>query len=57
MSHLVDVANRARDQHSIFSTVQQFCPDYGVLLELHTLTQVAHSYVYTLGRVLQLNVS
>ena len=35
----------ARDQCSIFSTVQSFRPDYGLLLELHALTLVAHSYV------------
>ena len=29
---------------SIFSMVQQFCPNYRLLLELHALTQVAHSY-------------
>ena len=27
-----------------FSTVQSFCPDYGLVLELHTLTLVARSY-------------
>ena len=35
---------RARDQSSIFSTGRKFCPDYGILLELHTLTLVARSY-------------
>ena len=35
----------ARDQSSIFSTGGKFCPDYGLLLELHTLTLVARSYV------------
>ena len=30
---------------SIFSTVQWFWPDYGLLLELHTLTLAARSYV------------
>ena len=35
----------ARDQSSIFSTGGKFRPDYGLLLELHTLTLVAHSYV------------
>ena len=37
----VNVAMRARDQCSIFSTVQKFHPDYGLLLELHALTLVA----------------
>ena len=36
---------RARDQSSIFSTGGKFCPDYGLLLEFHTLTLVARSYV------------
>ena len=35
---------RAHDQSSIFSTGGKFRPDYGLLLELHTLTQVARSY-------------
>jgi len=35
---------RAHDQSSIFSTGGKFHPDYGLLLELHTLTQVARSY-------------
>ena len=35
---------RARDQSSIFSTGGKFCPGYGLLLELHTLTLVARSY-------------
>ena len=35
---------RARDQSSIFSTGGKFHPDYGLLLELHTLTLVARSY-------------
>ena len=35
---------RARDQSSIFSTGGKFRPDYGLLLELHALTLVAHSY-------------
>ena len=45
---------RARDQSSIFSTGGKFCPDYGLLLELHPLTlvaaleQVVHNYVTTL---------
>ena len=34
----------ARDQSSIFSTGGKFRPDYGLLLELHTLTLVASSY-------------
>ena len=35
---------RARDQSSVFSTGGKFRPDYGLLLELHTLTRVTHSY-------------
>ena len=35
---------RACDQNSIFSTGGKFCSDYGLLLELHTLTLVARSY-------------
>ena len=35
----------ARDQSSIFSTGEKFCPDYGLLLVLHALTLVARSYV------------
>ena len=35
---------RARDQSSIFSIGRKFRPDYGLLLELHALTLVAHSY-------------
>jgi len=35
---------RACDQCSIFSTGGKFRPDYGLLLELHTLTLVASSY-------------
>ena len=35
---------RVRDQCSIFSTGRKFCPDYGLLLELHTLTLVTRSY-------------
>ena len=34
----------ARDQSSIFSIGGKFCPDYRLLLELHALTLVAHSY-------------
>ena len=30
---------RARDQSSIFSTGGKFCPDYGLVLELHALTR------------------
>ena len=40
----VNVAMRARDQCSIFSIDGKFRPDYGLLLELHTLTLVARSY-------------
>ena len=35
---------RARDQSSIFSPGGKFCPDYGLLLELHAVTLVACSY-------------
>ena len=42
------VAKCACDQCFLFSTVQYFRPDYGLLLELHTLTQVACSYVSSL---------
>ena len=35
---------RARDQCSIFSIGGKFCPDYGLLLELHPLTLVTRSY-------------
>ena len=41
----VIVAKRARDQCSIFSIGRKFRPDYGLLLELHTLTLVTRSYV------------
>ena len=34
----------ARDQSSIFNTGEKFRPDYGLLLDLHTLTLVARSY-------------
>ena len=34
----VNVAMRARDQSSIFSTGRKFRLDYGLLLELHALT-------------------
>jgi len=33
----------ARDQSSIFSAGGKFCPDYGLLLELHALTLVTRS--------------
>ena len=36
---------RAHNQSSIFSIGGKFRPDYGLLLELHTLTLVACSYV------------
>ena len=39
-----NVAMRAREQSSIFSTGGKFHPDYGLLLELHALTLVARSY-------------
>ena len=35
---------RAHDQSSIFSIGGKFCPDYGLLLELHSLTLVTCSY-------------
>ena len=35
---------RAHDQSFIFSTGGKFCLDYGLLLELHALTLVGHSY-------------
>ena len=38
---MLNVAKRARDQSSIFSTGGKFSPDYGLLLELHALTLVA----------------
>ena len=38
---------RARDQSSIFSTGGKFRSDYGLLLELHALTLVAHALAYT----------
>ena len=40
----VNVAKRARDQSSIFSTGGKFRPDYVLLLELHALTLVTRSY-------------
>ena len=36
---------RACDQSSIFSIGGKFCPDCGLLLELHALTLIARSYV------------
>ena len=42
----VNVAKRAFDQCSIFSTIQKFRPDYGLLLELHALTLVAPSCLW-----------
>ena len=39
---------RAHDQCTIFSTGGKFHPDYGLLLELHALTLVAHSYALLL---------
>ena len=35
--------------YSIFSTIQQFRPNYGLLLELHALTVVACSYALLVG--------
>ena len=44
---------RVRDQSSIFSTGGKFCPDYGLLLELHTHTLVARSYaLLTIAHIL-----
>ena len=43
--HFLNVAKRTHDQCSIFSMVQKFFPDYGLLLELHALTLDAHSYL------------
>ena len=43
--HFVNVAKHACDQCSIFRIL---CHDYGLLLELHTLTLVAHSYALLL---------
>jgi len=42
---LMLIAMQACDYNSIFSTGGKFRPFYGLLLELHTLTQVARSYV------------
>ena len=39
---------RARDQSSIFSTGRKFCPDYGLLLELHALNS-SRLFLCTLG--------
>ena len=42
----------AHDQSSIFSTGGKFRPDNGLLLELHALTLVAHSYaLYTYAKL------
>ena len=41
---MLNVAMRARDQSSIFITGGKFHHDYGLLLELHTLTLVTYSY-------------
>ena len=41
LSHFVNIAKRARDQCYILVQFNNFCPDYGLLLELHALTQVA----------------
>ena len=42
---MFNVAKHARDHCTIFSNGGKFRPDYGLLLELHTLTLVARSYV------------
>jgi len=39
---------RARDQSSIFINGGKFRPDFGLLLELHTLTLVSRSYALLL---------
>ena len=41
----------AHDQSSIFSIGEKFRPDYGLLLELHTLTLVAQSYVLFISAI------
>ena len=41
---MLNVAMCACDQCTIFSTGEKFCPDYGLLLELHALTLVDRSY-------------
>ena len=40
ISHFVNIAKYTHDRCSIYSTVQKFCPNYGLLLESHTLTPV-----------------
>ena len=45
---MLNVANHARDQCTIFSSGGKFRPDYGLLLELHALTLVNYSYVLLL---------
>ena len=44
IGHFADVVKHVHDQCSIFSTVQKFCPDYGLLLRLPTFTSTTHSY-------------
>ena len=39
---------RERDHNSIFGTGGKFRPDYGLLLESHTLTLVTRSYALLL---------
>ena len=46
---MINVAKRARDLCTIFSTGGKFYPDYELLLELHTLTLVARSYALLFG--------
>ena len=43
-SHFVKVAKPRVISVLSFSTVQKFCSYYGLLLELHALTQVTCSY-------------
>ena len=47
-THCINVAKCTHDQCSIFSTIQEFCLDYGLLLELHALAQVACAYALLL---------
>ena len=44
----INVAKCAHDQCSIFNMIQEFFLDYGLLLELHAVTQVARSYALLL---------
>ena len=44
---------RVRDQCSIFSIGLKFRPDYGPLLELHTLTRSSRPFLCALGLVFE----